>query len=60
MRGTSNIYLINSVTVCFLAHIFTNLKEVPIQIFLTVPTDLKTPLVQVRRKRYPEILAIMY
>ena len=35
MQGTSNIYLINSVNVYFLAHIFTNLKKVPIQKFLT-------------------------
>ena len=31
----SNIYLTSSVNVYFLAHVFTNLKEVPIQIFLT-------------------------
>ena len=35
MQDTSNIYLINSVNVYFLAHIFTNLKKVPIQKFLT-------------------------
>ena len=31
----SNIYLTSSVNVYVLAHVFTNLKEVPIQIFLT-------------------------
>ena len=48
----SNIYLTSSVNVYFLAHVFTNLKEVPA--FPYRHPDLKTPLVRVKRKRYPK------
>ena len=48
----SNIYLTSTVNVYFLAHVFTNLKEVPIQIFL-LPSGPKNAARSSEKKKVP-------